>query len=235
MATHVTIAARFCGPPRSGNGGYVAGLAAAGMTGGIEVTLRKPPPLDRPLRLEPGDPVRLRDGDDVVAEARSTELAFDVPSAPSFAGAEAMSRRFAGFTRHPFPACFVCGPERAPGDGLRIFPGRTAPGRTANDEGLVGAGWVPDRSLADDDGRIRPEFLWAALDCPGYFAIAAAGETAVLGRMTAEVDASVAFGERCVVVAWPVARAGRKLQAGTALYDAAGTLRGRALQTWITI
>jgi hypothetical protein len=224
----VTIASRFCGPPRSGNGGYAAGLAAAGMTGGVEVTLRKPLPLDRPLRLEHGDTVLLRDGDDVVVEARPTRLTLDTPPSPSFERAEGMSRRFAGFASHAFPTCFVCGPARAPGDGLRIFPGR------ASDDALVGAPWVPDRSLADDD-RVRPEFLWAALDCPGYFAVADPGETAVLGRMAAEVDPAVAPGERCVVVAWPVARVGRKLHAGTALYDGAGTLRGRALQTWITI
>jgi hypothetical protein len=199
------------------------------MMGGIEVTLRKPPPLDRTLRLERGDTVLLRDGDDVIAEVRATRLTLDVPPPPSFERAEAMSRRFTGFAHHPFPTCFVCGPARAAGDGLRIFPGR------ASDDALVGAPWVPDRSLADDGGRIRPEFLWAALDCPGYFAAADAGEPAVLGRMTAEVEPTVSPGERCVVVGWRVGRSGRKLQAGTALYDASGTLRGRSLQTWIAL
>jgi hypothetical protein len=229
MRTHVTIASRFCGPEHSGNGGYASGLAAAGMTGAVEVTLRKPLPLDRPLRLEHGDPVVLRDGDDIVVEARPTPLELDVPPPPSFERAEAMSRRFAGFESHAFPTCFVCGPERAPGDGLRIFAGRES------DDAVVGAPWVPDLSLADELGRVRPEFLWAALDCPGYFAVAGRGEPAVLGRMAAEVDPAVTPGERCVLVAWRLGRAGRKLTAGTALYDGAGTLRGRALQTWITI
>jgi hypothetical protein len=49
------------------------------------------------------------------------------------------------------------------------------------------------------------------------------------------VEPAVAPGERCVVVAWSIGRSGRKLQAGTALYDASGTLRGRSLQTWITV
>ena len=128
-----------------------------------------------------------------------------------------MSRRFRGFTIHAFPTCFVCGPVRAPGDGLRIFPGGSA------DDRLVGAPWVPDRSLTGADGRIGPEVLWSALDCPGYFAVAVPGERAVLGRMTAEVDPTIAPGERCVVVGWPIARSGRKLEAGTALYDESGT------------
>lgn len=229
MPTHVTIASRFCGPPRSGNGGYCCGLAAAGMEGAVEVTLRRPPPLDQALRVERGDTVVLREGNDVVVEARPARLALDVPPAPSFEDAEAMSRRFAGFASHAFPACFVCGPVRAPGDGLRIFPGG------APDDGLVSAPWIPDRSLAGTGGRVSPEFLWAALDCPGYFAVADPGEPALLGRMTAEVEAGVAPGERCVVVAWPIARSGRKLTAGTALYDASGTLCGRSLQTWITV
>jgi hypothetical protein len=229
MEPHVTIASRFCGPPRSGNGGYCCGLVAAGIEGAVEVTLRRPPPLDQALRVERGDTVALHDGDAVVVEARPARLALDVPPPPMFEAAEAMSRRFAGAARHPFPTCFVCGPAREPGDGLRIFPGG------APESGLVGAPWMPDPSLADTDGRVRPEFLWAALDCPGYFAVAAPGEPAVLGRMTAEVEPAVAPGERCVVVAWSIGRSGRKLQAGTALYDASGTLRGRSLQTWITV
>jgi hypothetical protein len=229
MTMHVTIASRFCGPPQSGNGGYCAGLAAAGIEGPVEVTLRKPVPLDHPLQLERGDPTVLRDAAGVIAEARSTQLGLDVPASPSLAAAEAMSRLFVGFTSHTFPTCFVCGPARSPGDGLRIFPGSGA------DDGLVGAPWIPDRSLAGADGRVRPEFLWAALDCPGFFAAASLGETALLGRMAAEVEPAVEPGEPCVVVAWPLSRVGRKLQAGTALYDRDGTLRGRSLQTWITI
>lgn len=229
MTSHVTIASRFCGPPRSGNGGYCAGIAAQGTSGTVEATLRRPPPLDQTLLLEQGDEAVLRDGEDVLIEVRPSALSLDAPEAPSFDAATAMSRRFGAFASHPFPTCFVCGPARAPGDGLRIFPGGAAEGD------LVGAPWVPDHSLAGGCEHVRPEFLWAALDCPGYFAVARGGEKAVLGRMVAEVDAAVAPGERCVVVGWPVSRSGRKLQAGTALYDGAGRLRGRSLQTWITI
>src|SRR5262245_48085884 len=229
MSVHVTIGLRFCGPPRSGNGGYCAGLAAVGIEGAVEVTLRRPPPLGRALRLDRGAATVLWDGDDVVLEARPTKLDLDVPRAPSFEAASAMSRRFGGRASHPFPTCFVCGPARASGDGLRIFPG-AAPG-----EPLVGATWVPDHSLAGADGHVRPEFLWAALDCPGYFAIVGGGETALLGRVAAHVDPTLAPGEPCVIVGWPISRSGRKLYAGTALYDGSGTVRGRSLQTWITV
>jgi hypothetical protein len=229
MTTDVTIPSRFCGPPHSGNGGYCCGLVAAGMPGPVEATLRRPPPLEQRLRIERNGTCALHAGDDVVVEARPVALALDVPPAPSLARAKAMSRRFAGFAAHPFPTCFVCGPARMAGDGLRIFPGG------APDDGVVAAPWMPDRSLAGADGFVAPEFLWAALDCPGYFAIATAGERAVLGRMTAEVEPTIAAEEPCVVVGWGIGRSGRKLQAGTALFDASGRLRGRSLQTWIAI
>jgi hypothetical protein len=229
METHVTIASRFCGPPRSGNGGYTAGLTAAGFDGPVEATLRKPVPLERPLCVAHGDAHVLHEGEVVVAEARPASLAVDVPAAPSADRARAMSQHYTGFASHPFPTCFVCGPERSCGDGLRIFAGGDA------DDGIVAAPWIPDASLAGADGRVRPEFLWAALDCPGYFAIAAPGETAVLGRMTAEVEPALSPGEPCVLVAWALGRSGRKLHAGTALFDAGGRLRGRSAQTWIVV
>jgi hypothetical protein len=53
--------------------------------------------------------------------------------------------------------------------------------------------------------------------------------------MTAEVEPAVSPGEPCVLVAWGLGRSGRKLHAGTALFDAGGRLRGRSAQTWIVI
>ncbi len=49
----ITIADRFRGPPQSGNGGYVAGVAAGLLNtdGPVEVTLRSPIPLDAPLTI----------------------------------------------------------------------------------------------------------------------------------------------------------------------------------------
>jgi hypothetical protein len=229
MTMTITIPSRFCGPPSAGNGGYTAGLLAAELDGPVEVLLRRPLPLDRELRLEPGPPVTLRDGDEVLASARRTSLAVDVPPLPSFAAAEQAARGYAGFARHQFPGGFVCGPSRHPGDGLRIFAGRV-PGTD-----VVAAPWVPDATLADDDGRIPAEILWAAIDCPGYFAIAEDDETAVLAHISGEMEPGIRVGERCVVGAWPIGREGRRLEAATALVDESGTVRGRSLQTWILL
>ena len=125
MSGSLTIARRFRGPETSGNGGYTCGLIARFIAGDAEVTLRRPPPLDRPLTVtREGGRVLVHDGPDLIAEAVPSPLDLEVPAAPTPAEAEAAVPRYAGFIRHFFPGCFVCGPERAAGDGLRLFPGR---------------------------------------------------------------------------------------------------------------
>jgi hypothetical protein len=227
--TELVIAARYSGPPESGNGGYSAGLLARQLGDSVEVTLRRPPPLERPLEARVDEQrATLMAGAELIAEARATNLELELPDCPSFERAVAASERYVGHHRHHFPGCFVCGPARAPGDGLRIFPGEIAPG-------VVAAPWVPDASLGRD-GRVPSEVLWAALDCVGYFAVSAPDyPVALLGRMTAALTGSVAVGERCVVLGFAIERAGRKLHAGTALFGADGLQRGRARQTWIAL
>jgi len=48
----LTIPSRFCGPPGSGNGGYVCGRIAGYLHGPVTVTLRQPPPLATPMAVE---------------------------------------------------------------------------------------------------------------------------------------------------------------------------------------
>jgi len=227
----VVIAPRFCGPPTSGNGGYSAGLLGRELGGAVEVTLRKPPPLERELELRaPGEKGELWDGEELVAEARPTSVELDVPSPPAFERAFELSERYVGFQRHPFPTCFVCGPKRTPGDGLRIFPGG------ARDGEPVSAPWVPDADLADTNGVVRPEILWASLDCPGYFGGAGPEyPRALLGRISAHLRGSVRVGERCVVMGWSLGKEGRKLHAGTALFGEGGDLRALARQVWLVV
>lgn len=228
MSATLSIDPRFCGPDGSANGGYTCGLLARGLRGPVEVTLRQPPPLGRALRVEDGATRRLLDGPSVVAVAQAAALSLDVPPAPSFEEAETLASSYAGLRDHRFPRCFVCGTARS--DGLGLRPGRRA-------DGIAAAAWVPDASLARDDGLVAPEFLWAALDCPGFWGAAAPDlPVAVLGRMTGEVEPGPKAGDRCVVIGWGrAAREGRKIQAATALFDAGGRLRGRSIQTWIVL
>ena len=86
-------------------------------------------------------------------------------------------------------------------------------------------------------GYVRPEFIWTALDCPGAFAFLELTDhrPGMSGRLVGQIDLPLPVGEPCVVIAWPVAVDGKKLFAGTAVFNAAGQLVGRILATWFTL
>lgn len=229
--TTFVVEPRFCGPPGSGNGGYVAGRLLQEIGAAAEVTLRRPVPLGRRLtidrRREGG--VTLRDGDVELATAVASEV--DVGKAPAVSTGEAAAAaaRFPRFDDHPLPGCFACGVERAHGDGLRIFPGPVS-GR----ESVWAAPWRPAHDLGDSDGVIAAPFLAAALDCAGAFAVNEPPRgLALLGRIAVALVATVHAGEDLVVVAWPLGREGRKLYPATALLRASGEIVARARATWI--
>jgi hypothetical protein len=233
MTTTVVIEQQFCGPPASANGGYACAMAAAAIDGPAEVTLRVPPPLGRPLTVElVDDVVSLLDGDVLVAQARPTTVEVDVPGPVPFAEAqragEAYPWRDDG---HPYPTCFVCGPDREPGDGLCIFPGPVA-GRE-----LYAAPWTPESWLADDAGHVRDAFVWGALDCPGGIVTGLFDDVGLilLGRLAADLRAPVVAGRPHVVLGWPIARDGRKLHTGTAVLTADGALCAVGRATWIEV
>jgi hypothetical protein len=229
VSTEVVIERRFRGPPESGNGGYSCGVVAEGITGVAMVTLRLPPPLDRPLTLTgDGERSRLTIGDRVVGEASRVTLELDVPEVPELDVAVESSRRYTGFESHPFEECYVCGPLRDPGDGLRLFPGRV--GETTT----VAAPWIPDESLRGVDGLVDRRHVWAALDCPSYFGLPVL-PMALLGRLTAQIDRSPEIGEPLVVIGWPIEVDGRKSFAGSALATAQGEVFAKAAATWIEI
>jgi hypothetical protein len=225
MPESLTIARRFRGPLTSANGGYASGLLAQTVDAStVEVTLRLPPPLERPLAVAEGSDgeMLLLDGDALVAEARPAELDLLPPWPPTFDEAEAASHAEpTGWGSPGFAECFVCG-TRPEGDGLEIHA-RLVPGR---EDGLVATTWVAR--------GVRPEIVWAAIDCPGAYAVqsGARGEP-VLARMTAHVERLPEEGERCVVVGWPVERDGRKLHAGTALFGEDGAVLALSRQLWI--
>ena len=226
----VRIERRFCGPPDSGNGGYACGRLARYLAGSSLVRLEVPPPLDTEMSVtQSGTSVELVQGATVVARARPAVMSLDIPAAPTLAEAEAAARSYRGLRSHPFPTCFVCGPERAAGDGLRIFAG---PLRS----GVVACPWVPDASLGDGKGRVLTEFVWSALDCPGAFSFEFPEKTAVLlGEMAASVRGAVSVGERYVIVGWELARDERRHFTGTALFSESGECRACARATWFEI
>lgn len=216
----ITFDRRFRGPLTSANGGYASGRLAAFVDAeAVEVTLRLPPPLDRPLVVEPdGDVVRLLDGDALVAEARAASLDVEPPAPVSLdAAREAHARHVGGFSAE-FGECFVCGVRE---DGLQVHVGPVA-------------GREPLHAAPVALPVTAPELVWAAIDCPGAYAVGAEGRgDIVLGRMTARVERVPGPGEECAAAAWPLGEDGRKLFAGTALFSVDGELLALAKQTWI--
>jgi hypothetical protein len=225
----LTIATRFCGPPTSANGGYFAGRVATLAAHTVSVRLLKPPPLDTELTVSALDDggLQVLQGEELIGEAHPASLALATPRPPDYLEAVEASRHYAGFRHHPFPGCFVCGTQRLRGDGLRIFAGPIA------ERGMVAAPWVPDASLDAGDGKVRGEFMAAALDCPGYFAVAPDDRMMLLAELTAHVDRRVHIGESCTLVGWRLGGDGRKQEAGTAVFDGKGELCGRARALWI--
>jgi hypothetical protein len=218
----VTIPRRFRGPLDSANGGYAAGLVGSRLGAAAEVTLRLPPPLERPLTLRrDGERLLMEDEDGrLVAEAAPGDPDVAAPEPPTPEEAAAASEGVGSWGPPEFAECFVCG-TRGDGSGLELHPG-PVPGRG----GLVATTWV-----ARD---VSPEVVWAAIDCPGAYAAGDPGRgEVVLGRMTARVERLPEEGEPCVVVGWPLGEDGRKLFAGTALYGRDGELLAVARQVWI--
>ena len=238
MASQITIHRRFNGQPDSGHGGYVFGIIANLIGPCAEITLRSPPPLNLPLtveRLESGK-VRLSDTEMTIAEGRKAELRLDIPDPPTLEEAKSAAERYPGFETHPFPTCFGCGPERDDGDGLRIFSG------PINGREVLAAPWLPDASLAGETGRVRTEFLWAALDCPAGWAVVNLQNSLfpdipyiLLGRFVAEIKGGIKTGQNCVTIGWPIGNDGRKLFGGSAIFSESGELMAAGRATWIAI
>jgi hypothetical protein len=224
--TSVVIDPKYRGPAVSGNGGYTAGLLAealgGGLAGPVQVTLRVPPPLSRQLDItSAGELTRLLDGEAVVAEALRVEAFGDSVVAVGIAEATAASTTYGGHRVHPFPGCFSCGPDRAVGDGLRIFPGRL------EDPVYVAAPWL---AL----GEISVPIVWAALDCTSGWSVDLEGRPSVLGRMTAVIHEIPRPDHTYVMVGVERKVEGRKAFTASALYDGERLL-AEARQVWIQI
>lgn len=230
----VSVPARFSGPPNSGNGGYTCALLARHIGNPAEVTLRKPIPIERAMQVvRDGDTFKLMAGEELIAEGKPTTIDLELPKLVSYAEAHAAAEQSPAFKDHPFPTCFVCGPQRPHGDGLRIFPGIIG-------ESAIGhrfaCGWQPAREFADSSGHVRPEFIWSAMDCPTGFAggFPYMGKL-VTGRLAVKLVAPVRAEEKCVIMSWPLGIDGRKHHAAAALFGEDGTVRAEAKATWIKL
>ena len=225
---------RYNGPKTSGNGGWVAGsLARLLGAGSVSVSLRAPAPLAVPLSVRRRDDgtVALENDGTLIAEAGLAPLDLDVPQAPDPGEAEAAGalalKVSAQRPNVPYTHCFGCGFARS--DGLRIVPG------PVGSDGMVAANWTAPL-LPNAGDQLCVEATWVALDCSAGFAWMhrlAAGTAIITARMTAVIDQPLLVGRRYTVIGWPIAQEGRKLHAGTAIFDSAGKIHASSRQLWL--
>ncbi len=227
--TSFTIARQFNGPATTGNGGYVCGKLATSIDGPAVSTLRAPPPLETPIEIRRKDAgVTAYAGETLIGEAAPTAITWEAPSPPSRAEAEAAEKNYIGFHQHAFPTCFTCGVDRGVDDGLRIFTGPVA------QREMVATPWTPSAAWTGADGLIAPEFIWAALDCPTYWAHTKI-KRALLARLALDISERPRVGEQLILAAWPLSADGRKHASRGALYRANGQVLARAEALWIEL
>ncbi|PJZ27642.1 hypothetical protein [Leptospira kmetyi] len=222
----IEINEKYCGPPNSGNGGYVAGITANPIEHKAAVIkIRAPAPLGETLYYS-GDSgkngIRLlsKESNLVIAEAKEdSEFYRDVPelNSSSLEGIQHPEKEYLGFKQHPFPTCFVCGPNRNHEDGMRIFPAKISD--QVGFTHLHGAFWNPWKDLSGTDGNVRNEIVWAALDCPGGFAVSYVEPTLIVlaklrGRLLEPIFPEVPY----AILSWEIGRNRRQRIAGTAIY-----------------
>jgi len=247
------VPSRFCGPRTSGNGGWTAGALAALVDHDVPadhaarwptvaVSLLKPPPLDTPMEVtDEGDLTVASLEGEAVARAEVVDDAPRTVDPVPADEARLAESSYAGLLQHPFPTCFVCGPDREEGDGLRIFPGPVPAGE--HDAFVrVAATWTPHPSLFedwhayhDDHPRVSLPVAWAALDCVGGWAADFTDRKMVLARITVRVHTLPLIGEEHVVVGEARRAEGRKNWTAATLYDADGRAVAVAEHLWITV
>jgi hypothetical protein len=224
----LTVDGRFNGPDGSANGGYFCGAFAQLCTGPVAVTLHAPPRLGVPHSVRTGPRrAHLWDGEEVVATAAPTGHRAPDLEPVSVGTARSAGAHYAGRNRHPFPRCFACGTERAPGDGLLLTPG-PVPDRADT----VACTWTPDDSVTGEDGRVRPEFVWSVLDCPSGWTADIATTPMVLGWMYADLARSPSVGETYAVVARLESAGDHGITAASAVCDSGGAVVASATTRW---
>lgn len=232
--TQVVIHPRFTGLPGIALGGYVGGILAR-QRPIAEVVFRRPVHIGKSYQWVEGTDAtdQLKEGDNVLAEARGASLDIELPRAVTLDESKIATQDYPGNRKHLFPNCFVCGPLRTEGDGLRIFPG-IVEGRQ-----VVAAPWTPPSSLSDERGAVKSEFVWSALDCPTIWPLILwsnpdSEDLVVSSRLTVNLISPLIAGQTHIVMGWKIEESGRARVGGGAIFSSEGCLLATARHTLVT-
>ena len=230
-AVSIIVEKRFRGPEGMGNGGYVSGIVAEAIGSAARIRLHAPTPLDRSLQLvREEEGARLMDGETLLVEGAPLDRPLGIanlPAPPTDDAIDAARAHFPTCEQHMAPRCFVCGPERDPTEALRLLTGYDPA------TGLAADRWVPAADLAAADGLVAMRYVWAALDCPSYFATGLIDVPALLAGIEAEVIRRPAPGERLTVTGWSRGQEGRKYRTASVIHGAADDIVAHARALWV--
>lgn len=222
---NMILSQRFCGPPKTGNGGFTAGILVEAVgTNAAEIRLLNPTPVETSIILESQKGQQGAIYDDskkILATLKSISVEdfpdYKLPIVPDLEDAKKISAFYPGFTTHPFPTCFVCGPKREVNDGMRIFVG-PAPEQIGFENLMVGH-WLPDETVVSESGVVRDAVIWGALDCPGGFsAVLDEPQLIVLSKIRGKIIERPKTGENYIVMSWRLQKMSRAFKVMTAIF-----------------
>jgi hypothetical protein len=231
MSETVSIDERFQGVTGQGQGGHAAGLLAERIDGQASADFFSPIPIGRSLTVHPGDGrFELVDAGTLVLRVRPTDNEIVVP-APATIDEAADAQTRSPVHRHAVvPDCYSCGTVA----GTMAVHAGPLSGRPE-----FATTWTPPAWSADADGQVLDRHVWAATDCPAGWCAGSAEDgsfrLAVTGSMTAAMLGRVDAGVTYAIVAWAGPWKGRRVHAGTALFDAAGSCLAATTSTWIAL
>jgi len=260
----LTVPARFCGPPSSANGGYVAGRLALLVTGGGAAgAAGGRQSAGGSAGESAGGSARDRAGDSAVTVRLHRPPPLDRPLGLRHDGAAVELLDGETLVARAAPAVLDLDVPPPPGlaeaaEAAAARPPRTShpfptcfgcgpdrpPGESVR--ALLGplpvrpdvwAGvWRPTRLLPASGGAVAPEVAWVALDCSSAQPVAPDdGPAHVLGTLTARVHRPVPLDREVVLLAWALGREGRKAFSASAVVGQDGTVHARARAVWIAL
>ncbi len=239
-ADRVSIDPRLNGPRRRANGGFACGTFAALVSGPAAVTLHRPVPVGRDLRItrasDGSASVHLASGlrgNRLLATVTTTDpVAEEPPVRPTYSDAWEARRRHAWVgIRHSLSDCVVCGPERS--DGLRVTPGPLHA-----DSSVLAAPYLPraDLGASHEVAAVNAPQVWGALDCVSFpAALMATGRIALLASLSVSQVRDVRLDQRYVALGWTRAHGSRSHQTSSALLDEDGELVASARAVWVEL